>query len=390
MTESAQPAASETTSSRGWSTKKWVTSIVGGLVLGIALRLLVAFGERLPSFGIVLPAYTIGFLGAVLVHEIGHLTAAVLVGFEVVAFAVWPLLVHRAGQKWRVGIWRPGRSRIGGFVSACPVGTHNLVKKMGWITIGGPAASWILAIAAALLASFAQEGSQNRVFTLLTALAFWSVLFGIASLLPSSGKSPLSDGARLRVLIRGGPQAERFVSILVLFANSMRGQRPREWDPDLVRRASCDLDDHPDSISGQAFRYNWLHDTRQLEAAGPLAEWIAERVQSKESQEAWRLEVAWLQARHYGNLLAARQWFNRVAGPGKGSAARCAYFKAKAAIDLAEHRWDDAGSSAGEVVRESGKLAGAGIATAIRDEAEAILREVESAKAWQERPGSQR
>jgi hypothetical protein len=247
---------------------------------------------------------------------------------------------------------------------------------MLWVTVGGPAASWALAIAAVALAIFGAARSQVWLSTLLTALVFWSVLGGIASLSPNRGKYAVNDGDRLRMLVRGGPQADQFVSITILLAHSVQGQRPREWDPDLVRRAAYALDDNPDLTIGQALRYNWLHDTRQLEEAGPLVEWIAGRIHTGEGQAVWQLEAAWFQARYCANLLAARQWFDRVAGPGKSPASRCAYFKAKAAIDLAEQRCAHAEASAHQVLREAEKLTHAGIATAIRDEAERVLEEV--------------
>jgi len=381
VTEPAQPAVSESPSSQGWSTKKWVTNIAGGLILAIGLRVLVSFEDRLPSFGVVLPTYTLGFLVAVFVHELGHLVAALLVRFEVVTFAAWPVVAHRSGQRWKLGVWRPGRFSIGGFVSACPLGTHDLVKRMLWITAGGPAASWTLVIVAAVLVVFLEGGSQSWVSTLLTALVFWSALIGIISLVSHSGKHALSDGSRIRMLRRGGPEAERFVCIMILLAKSMRGQRPRDWDPELVRRAATHLDYSPDSMSGQVLRYNWLHDSRQLEEAGPLAEWIAGRIQSREGQQAWQFEVAWFKARHRADLPAARQWFDRAGGPGRSPAIRCAYFKAKAAIDLAEQRWLDAAAAARAVAIESDKISLVGVASAIRDEAEELLRDVESAKA---------
>jgi len=384
VTEPAEPAASEKTSSQGWSTKKWVINIVGGLMVGIGGRLLVAFEDRLPSFGIVLPIYTLGLLVSTLVHELGHLVAALLAGFEVVTFAVWPVIIQRAGAKWKLDIWRPGRFSIGGFVSAFPVGTHALVKRMLWITAGGPVASWSLAIFAGAFAIYGTQHSRVWVSTVLTALVFWSFLMGVASLRTYTGTQSLSDGSRFRLLRRGGRPAERFVSIVVLIASSMRGQRPRDWDPDIVHRLACDLDNTPDSMAAQTLRYNWLHDTWQSEEAETLVEWIAERIQSRKGRQVWQFELAWFQARHRANLEGAHESFDRASGLGKSSAVPLAYFKAKAAIDLAEQRWADAEVSAHEVLKETEKLTNAGIAAAIRDEAKEILQELEAAKARKE------
>ena len=379
----AQPDApvgfSEGVPKRGWTKKKWAYNIVGGLVLGIALNLFRPLEDRLPPASVLVPTYTLGLLASILAHEAGHLIAALAVRFEVVAFAVWPFKIHRTKQGWRLGFLELSGSGIGGSIAAYPVGTDDLVRRMLWIVVSGPAASWVLGIAATVVLLFPEAGSNVWVSTTLTALAFWSLLCGITSLLPNLGKYGVSDGARLRKLRGGGPRAEQFVSLLILVADAMRGRRPRDWDPDLIRRASDPMDDTLDSVSGQALRYNWLHDTRRLEEAGPLVEWIAARMPSKEARMVWRLEAAWFQARHRGDLIAARQWFDHLAKPGKAPNVRCAYFKAKAAIACAEEQWADAAAAAREVVKESNKLTVIGIAEAIRDEAEAVLRDITSA-----------
>ena len=51
----------------------------------------------------------------------------------------------------------------------------------------------------------------------------------VATLIPAQTAGYQTDGARLGLLLRGGPVADRDVAIQAVFGASMSGVRPREW-----------------------------------------------------------------------------------------------------------------------------------------------------------------
>jgi hypothetical protein len=133
--------------------------------------------------------------------------------------------------------------------------------------------------------------------TQLTLTAGGSFLFVALGLWPHATRSSSSDGAKLRVLLRGGPPAERLTSLMFLFASSCGGGRPREWDPEMVRRATLADGGSWEALAGQAFRYNWLLDTGQHDEAEKALESILARKLSASRKRAWSLEAACFFAR---------------------------------------------------------------------------------------------
>lgn len=320
-------------------------------------------------------AFPVAWILSVFFHETGHLAGALAGRFNVLLFAVWPLKFYRTRDSWRVEFWAtPLKTGFGGFVGAYPVGSDELVPRVKTLIACGPVASVVLTLSAWIVARYTDDGS-SWLPPQLKVLALVAALHAIFSLWPMSTRLGSSDGARLLELSRGGEKSERFASLLVLIGCSTAGKRPRDWDPELVQRAAGSMDDErSDAIAGQMMRYNWLLDTKRTDQAGSLLDWITPRIVTLRGKRAWELEKIWFDARHRDTPPAAGA-LGSLAASGQSPSLRCAYFKTKAALDLLEHRYADAEIAARESAIESEKLADRGIAAALRDESEALLRE---------------
>lgn len=186
-------------------------------------------------------------------HELGHLLGGSLAGFAWRLFAVGPLLL----------IWQDGRTLVqynkhvsmwGGFASALPnnwsAGFDWLKRGMLLVVAGGPIASAVLALAAG--AGSLLLPSPLSVFCALTAL--FSTAIAIATMLPNTLGGMPSDGKRWLMLLRGGPEAERWCALGLLIALDLAGKPPREWPEDLVARATGAEDGSCDHLSGRILR----------------------------------------------------------------------------------------------------------------------------------------
>ena len=56
----------------------------------------------------------------------------------------------------------------------------------------------------------------------------------------------MNDGGRIRMFLRGGADADRWVAVMMLMSTAMTGQRPREWDAGWIQAATALSDDTVD------------------------------------------------------------------------------------------------------------------------------------------------
>ncbi len=331
------------------------------------------------SLGFVL-RLAIAFLLSVGVHEAGHVIGGALAGFRILAVAIKPVRVYRSDMGWRLGWMR--RTNLIGFYVPDPVSADNLEKRMYFMVAAGPATSALASVACVISANLADF--PPWMISQLNLLALWSLFFAAVSLLPSrkrGGQIGMSDGQRLRILLRGGEDAVRFCSLALLGAASMGGVRPRDWNPKLIERLGSLGDESHDGISAQSYRYTWLLDTGQTEQASEALSWIMARTLPEEVRPIFWLEAGWFQAKFRNDPVAARRWMESVQRRRNTPEEECSYWKFEATLALVEKRWADADEAARKGLRQCPRLANAGVAAAIRGEFERVLEETAVAMA---------
>jgi hypothetical protein len=360
---------------RAW----WLGQIIGGIIGGVIVLFLIEFDVTLPSPSIgFLARAAMAFVLSVAAHEAGHLTGGALAGFKPLIIAVWPIKLQWEASSWRVR-WFHG-SKLAGFVSMDPRGASDLRKRMFFMVAAGPLGSGLTGMVAAGLAVLIQPVWSAWIIQELNLVAFWSFLTAVIGFLPIPNRYSVNDGMRLLKLLRGGVEADRYFTLVVLSTSLLSASRPREWRRDLVDRLPGPLDGSPDAILAQAIRYNFLLDSGDLEEAGQALEWLAGQRLTGEARAIWLLEAPWFQAKFRGDLPAARQWMEIAPTVVKSHDGRCALWKARAAIAFLEQRWTDAQMSAEQALEACDQMTDTGITRIIREELKELVQEIYSAK----------
>ncbi|MBA2692558.1 MAG: hypothetical protein H0U65_08710 [Rubrobacter sp.] len=183
----------------------------------------VSFDGADASAWILIPAIALSFFFVLSFHEAGHILGGKLVGFRFMLFVVGPVKLHATENGVRLGLNR-SLAMAGGLGGAAPTDSRNLTRRMMAYVAGGPFASFVLAAVSVGVAVVAPP-SVGIVFG---AMAAMSLFIGIATLIPNKLGGFSSDGARLLMLRRGGPEAERWAAISALAGTMMAGTRPRD------------------------------------------------------------------------------------------------------------------------------------------------------------------
>lgn len=233
-----------------------VGALVGGVIAASAV--LVKRVVAGPSDDAVAPALepwqkVLAVVGALVVmllvialHEAGHLLGGRLAGFRAMLFIVGPLRLERTADGWHARLNRE-LGAWGGMVSSIPEDDRDLRRRMLRLVAGGPVASLVGALAAALLWLATSDANGGRPPDLarhfanqaLALFAIGSLGIGVVTLIPARTGGFATDGAQILKLARGGPEAERTLATLSLVGMSMAGRRPREWPAGLVERVAA-------------------------------------------------------------------------------------------------------------------------------------------------------
>lgn len=186
---------------------------------------------------LALPVLTLIVLGT---HEIGHLLAGLSQGMRFLMLIVGPFGWHASASGPRFE-WNTHLALMGGLAATLPTKVGASLRRQLLVLIaGGPAASLLLAILAIVLASVSDP--RFAAYGLFVA----STSFGIfvVTLIPVRAGGFMSDGLQIIDVLRGGNAVIERSALMQLFAQSLDGVRPREWDSgaidELSKMASVD------------------------------------------------------------------------------------------------------------------------------------------------------
>ncbi len=240
---------------------------------------------------IVFFLYAAPFL--VLIHELGHMGAALVQGWRVPILAIGGVSLRFSPLRISAGAPAFGPNAAGA-VLAVPNETGG--GRAGWIAVdaGGPAANVILACLAAYAGRAAPAGSA--AYGMFLGVAVISLVSGLYNLVPfrgSDGQHILADFAGYNFAARG-----RFLRLL---AQMIDGKRPRDWDPALARAIEADSIWSGDA-NGPLAVYAWHLDRGEIDSARAVL-----RRAANSRNAAVRIEEAFLLAAMDGQPQAARQ-----------------------------------------------------------------------------------
>lgn len=227
--------------------------LVGGLVGALAAAALLAIGNSssgsdlselrlIQQLGradatltgwdlLVLPVLFLIVLGA---HEVGHLIGGMSQGMRFLLLIVGPFVWQASGSGTRFD-WNTSPALMGGLAAALPTEQGDPLRRQWlWLIAGGPLASLLLAVLAAALIPV----SDPRFAAYLLFVAATSFGIFVVTLIPVRAGGFMSDGMQLIDVWRGGRGAMERGALMQIFAQSLSGVRPRDWDPSAMEELS--------------------------------------------------------------------------------------------------------------------------------------------------------
>jgi hypothetical protein len=242
---------------------------------------------------------------ALAVHEAGHLTAAWLAGFR--------LALRRPGASGaQAGQFYSCEGVRLGPIALEPRKTDRLRRRLFFLVLAGPAASL-------LVPSLLEAVVRVARFDFLAAFAVhvfsvWSVLVGLADLLPDAGKGSFSDGARILMLLRNDVAAQRWIHLVERQYALAQGEHPRTWDEAAVTRDAALDDDSGDAVLARWLGYLWATERQDITSATKYLEEALAAPASSSAHLRDRLftEAAMFQAWFRDDSAKARFWTSHI------------------------------------------------------------------------------
>jgi hypothetical protein len=310
-------------------------------VLGILLTGVLLFVSEL---GPVAARLMTAFLLESAAHEGGHLLAGRLAGFRLMRYISGPVKITGTEAGLRFG-FNESWDQFAGSVICVPRRWHNVRWRAVALTAGGPLGSLSLGLCAMWLNNLI-VGDTPLAFTFkefLGTVSFMSLISFALNALPIKSHGYLSDGARIMMLLKGGPAAERWCAILALVGASKNGRRPREWDAEWVARAVGPADGSVDDAGATHIAFYWALDRGDID----LAEEMIRRTYAASGQGPAVMrpvvlaDAAFFYAHYRGDYMAARYFLNMA---GSSIVKRYHYIqvRAEAATLLAEGKVEEA------------------------------------------------
>jgi len=171
------------------------------------------------------------------VHEIGHVLGGLSQGMRFLMLIVGPFGWHASshGPKFQ---WNTNLALMGGLAAMLPRKIEATRRELLVLIVGGPLASLLLSMFAIALASV----GEPRFAAYCTFVAATSFGIFVVTLIPVRSGGFMSDGLQIIDVLRGGSSIIGRNSLMQIFAQSLDGVRPRDWDSsaiDELARADC-------------------------------------------------------------------------------------------------------------------------------------------------------
>jgi hypothetical protein len=248
--------------------------LIGAAVAGLALAIGPFIGSELTENRLVLkiaeanevktPWDLLAFPFLMLIvlgtHEIGHLIGGLSQGMRFLLLIVGPFGWHAsvAGPRFE---WNTNVALMGGLAATLPTEVGASLRRQLLVMIaGGPLASLLLAIFA--VAAIAYVEPRIAAYCLIVAATSFGIF--LVTLIPTRAGGFMSDGMQLIDVWRGGTAVVERSALLRIFAQSMDGVRPRDWDPEALAELSrADSEDPTRRTGGLLYSFMWAMDGRR-------------------------------------------------------------------------------------------------------------------------------
>lgn len=324
------------------------------------------------------PLLLLAIFFVIAVHELGHVSAGLLMDFEFKMITVGPFMVQKEGKKlkWK---WNKNLNTAGGLALCIPRNSDNITKKFMFFAAGGPLASLLLGIVAYLLTYLISY--NNQVFfsfaynTFFSIAAVFSSFIFILTVLPMKEGGFYTDGARILNLWRGGYQAKIEAVLLQVTSQLFAGARPKQIDILPIQEAI----EYPIEAPFKAYLHSFLYyhhlDTHLIDQAAEHLEKYAsylDEIPGGYQAMVW-LEKSYFEATYQDAPERAQDFYNRA----KIGAIipKSLVLRVEAAIAKAEQKHDLAIQKAQEALKELPNAMDQGTAIAEKEWLEGIVED---------------
>ncbi|MDQ2776777.1 MAG: M50 family metallopeptidase [Acidobacteriota bacterium] len=259
-----------------------VRLILLALFIGLAIQLFgpswiqaVFKAVRLENFQ-ELAACLAALVCSIILHEAGHLIAAIFLKFEILGGSLGPFRISRFhGQR---SFKFSTRALFSGSVSAIPKRKGPWRNGMMMVVAAGPLSTLLTGLAAAIALPYCSPtGLPREFFGFLAQLSFFLFTLG---LIPSGANASVRNDADLFLsLLRRSPRAEEILLYHAVMQVRIEGFRPRYYPEEIIR----------------AIAVSRSRPEMRLLFAQTISEWAIDRG-DLESAHAWNHRAAELSA----------------------------------------------------------------------------------------------
>lgn len=163
-------------------------------------------------------------------HEIGHLLGGVSQGMRFLLLIVGPFGWHASVSGPRFE-WNTNVALMGGLAATLPSKEGPFLRRQMLVMIGaGPLASLLLTVVGIALASI----SDPRFAAYWIFIAATSFGIFLVTLIPVRTGGFMSDGMQIIDVLRGGRAVIERSALMTIFAQSLDGVRPRDWEASAI------------------------------------------------------------------------------------------------------------------------------------------------------------
>jgi len=397
------PSPSDIQSQEPTSKKKSVLKkILGAIFIGALLGLSMSIGFFIGD--VVITPVDLGLTGlqkgvllagifvllpvAIAIHEGGHLLGGKLAGFQFALFVVGPLMILRQGDGIKFKL-NKSFATYGGLAASFPTSTVNLRRGMLMLVAGGPLTSLLTGLVFLALGLFVfplPESTESLSFLglfgriALFFMALVSVVIAFVTMIPGKTGGFMTDGARLRLLAKGGPASDRELAVWQVTTTSMSGTRPSKWPTDALESAIMLQDESIFEYVSRTLAYTHAMDAKDY----PQAHQHLRRALSlwnkipASLQPSIAMEAAYFEAIARQDARRARAWLDKaVQSPFIDQTTK---HRSESAVLIAEGMHEEAKEKLGEAENALSAILDAGMATAqahwIQDLQESIKSEI--------------